>query len=137
MAKLSADKTYVTVQKGDTLGKIAQKYGNGKTYQQLAKENGISNPNKIFIGQKIYLNGKSSTSTTTTAKKDPNITQFGPLPDKEGTLYAPLISCSLPMQRLQVLILYSIAVRRMLRDVMKKRRASTTERASPVLSILI
>lgn len=84
MAKLSSDKTYVTVQSGDTLYSIAKKYGNGKTYQQLAKENGISNPNKIYVGQKIYLNGKSGTSTgsnSNTASSKPKdtveFTDFG------------------------------------------------------------
>jgi len=39
------------VKKGDTLSKIAAKYDT--TYQKLAKLNGISDPNKIYIGQKI------------------------------------------------------------------------------------
>lgn len=84
---------YVVVQKGDTLSAIAKKYGNGKTYQQLASFNGIANANKISVGQKIYLKAQSSSSNTTTStntasKKDPNITQFGLLPNEENTLYA-------------------------------------------------
>lgn len=44
---------YYTVKSGDTLSGIAAKYGT--TYQQLAKINGISNPNKIYAGQKIRV----------------------------------------------------------------------------------
>lgn len=49
------EQTIYVVQKGDTLSKIAKKYGT--TYQQLAKLNNISNPNKIYVGQKIKVEG--------------------------------------------------------------------------------
>ena len=53
MAKLSSDGKYVTVQKGDTLSEIAEKYAGGASkYQQLANWNNIPDPNKIAIGQK-------------------------------------------------------------------------------------
>lgn len=42
-----------TVVAGDTLSKIAAKYGT--TYQELAKYNGIANPNLIHVGQKIRI----------------------------------------------------------------------------------
>lgn len=45
-------KTY-TVKKGDTLSGIAKKFGT--TYQKIAKDNGIANPNKIFVGQKLII----------------------------------------------------------------------------------
>lgn len=45
--------TYYTVKAGDTLSGIAGKYGT--TYQRLASMNGISNPNKIYVGQKIRV----------------------------------------------------------------------------------
>lgn len=45
--------TYYTVKSGDTLSGIASKYGT--TYQKLAQMNGISNPNKIYAGQKIRV----------------------------------------------------------------------------------
>lgn len=44
---------YYTVKSGDTLSGIAQKYGT--TYTKLAQMNGISNPNKIYAGQKIRV----------------------------------------------------------------------------------
>lgn len=70
MAKLSSDKKYVTVQSGDTLSAIYSKYKSytsATSYQQLASWNGISNPNVIKVGQKIYF--AKSGATTSTAKK--------------------------------------------------------------------
>lgn len=46
---------YYIVQSGDTLSGIAAKYGT--TYTELAEINGISNPNLIYVGQKILLPG--------------------------------------------------------------------------------
>ncbi len=46
--------TVHVVQKGETLSGIAAKYGT--TYQILAQRNGISNPNLIYVGQKIRIN---------------------------------------------------------------------------------
>ncbi len=45
-------KTY-TVQKGDTLSRIAKKYN--ATVDELQKLNGISNPNLIRVGQKLRV----------------------------------------------------------------------------------
>lgn len=45
--------TVYTVKKGDTLSKIAAKYGT--TYQAIAAYNGIKNPNAIRVGQKIKI----------------------------------------------------------------------------------
>ena len=67
MAVLSSDKKYVTVVKGDTLSQIAldyKLYTGGASYQKLADWNNISNPNKLYVGQKIYLS-KSSASLIT------------------------------------------------------------------------
>ena len=46
-----------TVKKGDTLSAIAQKYGT--TYQKIAKDNGIDNPNYIKVGQKLKIKVKA------------------------------------------------------------------------------
>lgn len=52
--KLGASKNInYTVRSGDTLSAIAKKYGT--TYQKIAKDNGISNPNKIYPGQKLVI----------------------------------------------------------------------------------
>lgn len=60
-----------TVKKGDTLSAIAKQYGT--TYQEIAKANGISDPNKIYAGQTLNIGGaaqttapKTTTPTTTT-----------------------------------------------------------------------
>lgn len=42
-----------TVKAGDTLSGIAKKYGT--TYQKIAADNGISNPNKIYPGQVLII----------------------------------------------------------------------------------
>ena len=49
----SSSAQYYTVQSGDTLSGIAAKYGT--SYQNIAAMNGISNPNKIYVGQKIRI----------------------------------------------------------------------------------
>jgi LysM repeat protein len=48
--------TYKIV-KGDTLSEIAQRYGT--SYQEIARINGIANPNKIQIGQIIKVPGSN------------------------------------------------------------------------------
>lgn len=53
----SSVKTY-TVKSGDTLSAIAAKYGT--TYQKIASDNGISDPNKIFVGQVLKISSGSS-----------------------------------------------------------------------------
>lgn len=47
------EKREYTVQKGDTLSAIAKKYG--LNYREIANYNGISNPDLIFVGQKLLL----------------------------------------------------------------------------------
>ena len=45
-----------TVKSGDTLWDICKRfYGNGEKYKEVAAKNGISNPNRIYTGQVIYL----------------------------------------------------------------------------------
>lgn len=51
----TTSETVYTVKSGDTLSSIAKKYGT--TYQKLAAYNGISNPNRISVGQKIKIPG--------------------------------------------------------------------------------
>lgn len=99
MAILSSDHTYVTVQKGDTLGRIAStysQYSGGASYKQLAAINNISNPNRIYVGQIIKLtksssggsgSGSGSTTSSSSASR-PEITQFGIQSDSENTLFA-------------------------------------------------
>lgn len=51
-----------TVKKGDTLSAIAKQYGT--TYQDIAKANGISNPNVIQVGQVLKIGNDDSSSTS-------------------------------------------------------------------------
>lgn len=45
--------TTYNVVAGDNLTKIAKRYNT--TVEELARKNNISNPNKIFIGQKLTI----------------------------------------------------------------------------------
>jgi LysM repeat protein len=49
------NKNYISyvVKKGDTLSAIAKKYNT--TYQKIASDNNISNPNIIQVGQKLII----------------------------------------------------------------------------------
>lgn len=70
MAKLSSDKKYVIVERGDTLSEIAQKYlGAASKYKQLATWNDITNPNVIRVGQKIYLSKDGTSSGGSSSSK--------------------------------------------------------------------
>lgn len=93
MATLSSDKKYVTVTKGDTLSQIAKTYKSytgGASYQKLADWNSISNPNKIYVGQKIYLSksgASSSSSSSSNTNCATNLT-LGLLADSDNELLA-------------------------------------------------
>ena len=51
-----------TVKKGDTLSAIAKQYGS--TVNDIAKANGISNPNLIYAGQTLNIGGSTTDKTT-------------------------------------------------------------------------
>ena len=48
-----SNETIYTVKNGDTLSEIAQKYNT--TYQKIAKDNNIENPNLIYPNQKLVI----------------------------------------------------------------------------------
>lgn len=86
-----------TVQQGDTLWDIAQRYlGDPYKYQQLAAINNISNPDLIYVGQVINLDndsgggggGGTSSGTTTKPMTKATIKQFGLQSNSENTLFA-------------------------------------------------
>lgn len=54
MTMASADTTY-TVQSGDTLSSIANKFNNVVSVDQLAQDNQLSNPNLIMVGQQLTI----------------------------------------------------------------------------------
>ena len=57
--------TVYTVQSGDTLWGIGQKYG--VEYQTIADYNGITNPSLIYPGQKIKIPGTGTVTYTVQA----------------------------------------------------------------------
>lgn len=75
--------TVYTVKAGDTLSKIAAKYGT--TYQKLASYNGIANPNKISVGQKIKIPGKGYTLYT--VKKGDSLWSIASKQLKDGSRF--------------------------------------------------
>lgn len=96
MAKLSADKQYVTVEKGDSLWNIARDFlGSGSKYKELGKINGKSNPYYIYVNEKIYLyskpsssgSGSSSSSNKSTNSNQVTITAFGLQANTDNTLF--------------------------------------------------
>lgn len=58
--KIETQNTYI-VKSGDTLSGIASKFGT--TYQELARVNGIVNPNLIYVGQVLKINGQAQEKT--------------------------------------------------------------------------
>lgn len=80
----SSDIMY-TVDKGDTLWSIAKNYNT--TYQKLAALNNIPNPDLIYVGQTIKIEGTATPSTTTDVSR-PGIIQFGLQSDANNVLFA-------------------------------------------------
>lgn len=82
-----ATSTY-TVQSGDTLSSIAAKFGTN--YQALASLNGISNPNLIYVGQVLRVNGSASTgSVYYTVRASDNLSAIA---SRYGTSYQSIAS---------------------------------------------
>ena len=61
----SADESTYVIQRGDTLAKIATRYG--VTVKQLTDLNGIKNPNMIVPGQTLKIPGTTTTVTAATS----------------------------------------------------------------------
>ena len=82
-----ATSTY-TVRSGDTLSSIASKFGT--SYQTLASLNGISNPNLIYVGQVLRVNGSASAgSVYYTVCVGDNLSAIG---SRYGTSYQSIAS---------------------------------------------
>ena len=64
--------TTYTVQRGDTLGRIAAKfYGDGRKYPIIARANNISNPSRIWIGQVLVIPALTSPTPSPTPTPTP------------------------------------------------------------------
>lgn len=82
-----ATNTY-TVRSGDTLSSIASKFGT--SYQALASLNGISNPNLIYAGQVLRVNGSASAgSVYYTVRAGDNLSAIA---SRYGTSYQSIAS---------------------------------------------
>src|SRR5690606_13094985 len=62
----SSSVTTYTVKRGDTLSHIAKRFGT--TVNELVRLNNIKNPNLIFPGQKLKINGSASSKSTSSSK---------------------------------------------------------------------
>ena len=90
-----------TIQTGDSLSKIAAKHG--LSTRELADLNGIKDPNKIRIGQKITIPGYSGAPTV---KKTPTAAVSGARKTLAGTEYEVKSGDSL----LKIAIMYGVKV---------------------------
>lgn len=95
MAKLSSDGKYVTVEKGDTLWAIARDFCQGtsnseiqKNVNKLAAINNIRNPDRIVVGQRIYLQKQSGTAVNSASSNKPVVQWLGLLSNADRVLYA-------------------------------------------------
>ena len=79
----SGSTTYI-VQAGDTLSEIAQRFGT--TYQSLAAINNIADPNRIYPGQEIVIDGAASEASTEYYTIQPGDTLSG-IAERYGTSY--------------------------------------------------
>ena len=79
------DNTYI-VKKGDTLISIAKKYNT--TYQKIASDNNIKNPNIINVGQKLVIN-KTTQDITYIVKKGDTLISIA---KKYNTTYQKIAS---------------------------------------------
>lgn len=66
-----------TVRSGDTLSGIAARHGT--SWQQLARDNGIANPNRIYPGQHIRIGGTGGGSGRADGPGNVSGTQTGPV----------------------------------------------------------
>lgn len=74
-----------TVKSGETLSEIANRYGT--TYQHLAAINGINNPNLIYAGQVLKIDGAAAPSKTYTVKGGDTLSDIAA---RYGTTYQRL-----------------------------------------------
>lgn len=66
----SADQTVYVVRRGDTLYRIAKQYGS--TVHTLSAANGIANPNRIYVGQRLVIPGAATLPDTVVSSVAPS-----------------------------------------------------------------
>lgn len=89
---MEEEKVVHIVQEGENLGELTKYYTGGNNYGEVAQNNGISDPNKIYVGQKIEFsvsgsseyansnpgvvnNSDVSTQTETSTQTEANVQQ--------------------------------------------------------------
>lgn len=85
MSKTAVQTIEYTVKKGDTLKKIANKYGT--TDDKIAELNDIKDKNLIYIGQVLTITGKKINTGSPNAGKNVKITAFGLQSTSSTTLF--------------------------------------------------
>lgn len=89
MAKLSGNGKYVTVERGDTLWAIAEDFtGLPLNYKKLAAANNVQNPDRIYVGQTIYLDEADAPEPEPAPPTKAVVNQFGLQSDADNTLFA-------------------------------------------------
>lgn len=85
----SADQVKYTVQSGDTLSHISNKFYNDQShFQSIAQSNNIGNIGLIYVGQTLTIDTNASTATAATV-------QSTPAPATTATVSAPATTASI------------------------------------------
>lgn len=71
-----------TVRAGDTLSGIGARHG--VSYQDIARANGIANPNLIHVGQQLVIPGRGSPTPSPTPGPTPSPTPVGGIENRPG-----------------------------------------------------
>lgn len=90
------DAVVYIVQRGDTLSAIARRYGT--SYLTIAANNGISNPNLIYVGQKLTIYGTPPTEPPATDEPpatEPPATDEPPVTDEPPATDEPITGFNL------------------------------------------
>lgn len=91
---MATENIYYTVVAGDTLWDIANRYGT--TYQELARINGIPNPDLIYVGQVLIVGTKETGGTSSIPTPEPpksttyrvTVNAFGLQANTDRTVFA-------------------------------------------------
>lgn len=85
-AQPSSKATTYTVKRGDTLGAIARAHNT--SVSAIASANGISNPNRLSVGQKLTIGATATPTTSTSAPKPAPAPAPAPQPaPSKGVVY--------------------------------------------------
>jgi LysM repeat protein len=111
-----------SAQRGDTLGTIAQKFlGSSSKWREIWTANpGITDPNKIAVGQLIKIPGQSQAQTALVPVQSPVITSSIPMRDVTNSVPSSIIERL--MQDKKMLMLLGIGLGFAIYLTMKKTK---------------